>query len=42
MSEYCDVKRRVYPITERVTEHDDRSEVEQDILAELFKIFGKK
>ena len=42
MSEYYDIKRRAYPIIERVAEHDDRSEAEEEIVAELFKIFGKK
>ena len=42
MSEYYDVKNRLYVITESYLQHDDRSEAEEEIVAELFKIFGKK
>lgn len=42
MSEYYDVKQKAYKITESVLEHDNRVEAEEDIVFELYKIFGKK
>ena len=43
MSEYYDINHKVYKITESsITAHSDRVEAEEEIVAELFKIFGKK
>lgn len=42
MSEYYDIKHKAYKIIESVPEHNDRSAAEEEIVAELFKIFGKK
>ena len=41
MSEYFDAKQRSYKITETVVAHDNRAEAEEDIVAELYKIFRK-
>lgn len=42
MSEYYDIKHKVYKVTERSLEHDDQSVAEDEIVTELFKIFRKK
>ena len=42
MSEYYDAKNRLYVITESYRQHDDIAEAEDEVVAELFKIFGKK
>ena len=42
MSVYYDVKQRPYKITETVLERDNREEAEEDLVAELYKIFRKK
>ena len=42
MSFYIDAKRKVYPVDERVIENENRAEAEEEIVAELYKIFLKK
>ena len=41
MSIYYDAKQRPYKITETVLVKDNREEVEEDLVAELYKIFRK-
>ena len=42
MSVYYDVKQRPYKITETVLVKDNREEAEEDLVAELYKIFRGK
>ena len=42
MSEYYDLKKKVFKITESVIEHENRTEAEADIVSELYKIFRGK
>ena len=39
---YYDAKQRPYKITETVLVKDNREEAEEDLVAELYKIFRKK
>jgi hypothetical protein len=41
MSVYFDIKERPYKITETVLVRDNREEAEEDLVAELYKIFRK-
>ena len=42
MSFYYDAKQKPYKITETVIVRDNREEAEEDLVAELYKIFRKK
>ena len=42
MSVYFDIKERPYKITETVIVRDNREEAEEDLVAEIYKIFRKK
>ena len=42
MSEYYDIKHKPYKVTESVIVRDNREEVEEDLITELYKIFRNK
>ena len=42
MSEYYDIKQNSYRVTESVVALEDRAEAEDELIAELYKIFKGK
>ena len=42
MAEYTDRKNQTYRIVQRVLDIDDRTETEEEIVEELYRLFSRK
>ena len=42
MAEYTDRKNQTYRILQRVLDIDDRTETEEEIVEELYRLFSRK